>query len=488
MINLNTLTISKARTALDAKDFSARELSSAYLAEIEKKNPDVNAYLEVYEDVLAQADAADAKIASGKTAPLTGIPLGIKDNILIQGRKATSASKILEGFIAPYDATAIQKLKSQGAVFLGRTNMDEFAMGGSTENSAFGVTKNPLDLGRVSGGSSGGSAAAVAMDGALASLGSDTGGSVREPAAFCGVVGLKPTYGGVSRHGLMAMGSSLDVIGPITKTVTDAEILFNAIKGVDPLDSTTFNNEDNLKIKGAKANTYASGTPEAKNFVVGVPYHLLEQDGINPAVRKNFDEAIEKLKASGCEIRDISLPTVSYALAVYYILMPAEVSSNMARFDGVKYGLHVDGGSNLLADYVKTRREGFGTEVRRRILIGTYVLSTGYYDAYYGQAIAVREKLSKDFAEAFRGIDAIATPTAPMPAFKIGEKSHDPLSMYLADIFTVTANIVGIPAISLPSGTVSTDTVPMPVGLQLMAPHAREDVLFNIGKKFLGEK
>lgn len=474
MIDLATLTIASARKKLDAKEFTARELAMAYLAEIERKNPDINAYLEVYDDVLAQADEADRQIALGNIFPLTGIPVAIKDNILIKGKKATSASKILEGFVAPYDATVIEKLKKQHAVFLGRTNMDEFAMGGSTENSAYGVTKNPIDPTRVAGGSSGGSIASVAMNGALASLGSDTGGSVREPAAFCGIVGLKPTYGSVSRHGLMAMGSSLDCIGPATKTVTDAEIIFNVIKGQDPLDSNTY-----------PETLYSKATHKDTPLVIGVPFHLLERDGIDPLARKNFTEGVETLKKCGYEIRDISIPTIQYALAVYYIIMPAEVSSNMSRFDGVKYGLHVDG-ANLLEDYMKTRGVGFGAEVRRRILMGTYVLSTGYYDSFYGKALLVREKISQDFATVFKDVDVIATPTTPGPAWKIGEKK-DPLSVYLADIFTVTANIVGIPAISLPSGEISVGATSMPLGLQLMAPHNHEDVLFEVGKRFLKE-
>lgn len=470
-MDLNKLTIKSAHEHFKKKDFSARELAEKYLEKIKEKNPEINAYLEIYDDVLAQADLADKEISSGEADLLTGIPLAIKDNILISGRRATSASKILKGYIAPYDATVIKKLKSQSAVFLGRTNMDEFAMGSSTENSAFGVTKNPLDPSRVAGGSSGGSVASVAMDGALAALGSDTGGSVREPAAFCGVVGLKPTYGGVSRYGLMAMGSSLDVIGPITKTVTDSEILFNAIKGSDKMDSTT---NDELKNKKLKVKT------------IGVPYHILKQDGIDPKVRENFEESIKKLKSLGYEIRDIKLPNINYSLAVYYIIMPAEVSSNLARFDGVKFGLHV-GGKDLLGDYMKTRGQGFGPEVRRRILIGTYVLSAGYADAYYNKALMLRQKISEDFTKAFGEVDLIATPTTPYPAFKIGEKSADPLSMYLADIFTVPANIVGIPAISLPSGNVSVGSTSMPLGLQLMASHDHEHLLFEVGKKFLGE-
>ena len=474
MIDLSTLTISEARKSLDSKEFTSVELVSAYLEEIKKKNPDINAYLEVYQDALGEAKEADKKIAKGEASPLTGIPLSIKDNILIEGRQATAASKILKGYIAPYDATVIKKLKREGAVFLGRVNMDEFAMGGSTENSSFGVTRNPLDKTRVPGGSSGGSAASVAMLGALASLGSDTGGSVREPASFCGVVGLKPTYGGVSRYGLMAMGSSLDVIGPITKTVTDSEILFNAIRGVDSMDSTTFNEE-----------TYKKREVKEK-MTIGVPYHILEKGGIPAESRKVFDESIQKLKDLGFKIKDIQLPNIEYSLAVYYILMPAEVSSNLSRFDGVKYGLHVDG-ENLLGDYLKTRAQGFGKEVRRRILIGTYVLSAGYHDAYYNKALILREKIRQDFENAFAEVDAIVTPTTTGGAFKIGEKANDPLSLYLEDVFTVPANIVGVPAISIPSGNVETDSISMPLGLQIMAPHNCENILFSIGKKFLGE-
>ncbi len=473
MIDLKQLTIKDAREHLDKKDFTAKELAQAYLLNISKVNPEINAFLEVYDDVLKQAEEADERIAKGESLPLLGIPLGIKDNILIKGKKATSGSKILEGFVSPYDATVITKLKNAGAVFLGRVNMDEFAMGGSTENSAFGVTRNPVDQSRVPGGSSGGSVASVAMDGALASLGSDTGGSVREPASFCGVVGLKPTYGGVSRYGLMALGSSLDVIGPITKTATDSEILFNVIKGSDPMDSTSIS-PDTYK----KANT----NPKT----IGVPYHILEKGGMSKEAREVFDNAVEKLKALGYEIKDIKLPNIEYSLAVYYIIMPAEASSNLARFDGVKYGLHIEG-DNLLQDYLKSRGTGFGKEVRRRILIGTYVLSAGYHDAYYNKAIKLREKISKDFSTAFEHVDAILTPTTTGPAFKIGEKANDPLSLYLEDVFTVPANIVGIPAISIPSGTVSVEGKNLPLGLQIMAPHNSEDVLFSISKKFLGE-
>ncbi|HRH26642.1 MAG TPA: Asp-tRNA(Asn)/Glu-tRNA(Gln) amidotransferase subunit GatA [Parcubacteria group bacterium] len=474
MIDLHKLTIKEARENLQKKVFSAKDLALSYLSRIKEVNGDINAYLEVYDDVIKQAEEADKKIANGEDLPLLGIPLAIKDNILVRGKRATSASKILEGFISPYDATVITKLKEAGAIFLGRVNMDEFAMGGSTENSAFGVTKNPLDFTRVPGGSSGGSIAAVAMDGALASLGSDTGGSVREPASFCGVVGLKPTYGGVSRHGLMALGSSLDVIGPITKTATDSETLFNCIKGIDPMDSTTYSED-----------TYPKAVVKDK-MVIGVPYHILNKGGISKEAREVFDNSVDKLKKLGFEIKEIELPNIEYSLAVYYIIMPAEASSNLARFDGVRFGLHKDG-DNLLEDYLKTKGEGFGKEVRRRILIGTYVLSAGYHDAYYNKALKLRSKISKDFEKAFKDVDAIITPTTTGVAFKIGEKANDPLSLYLEDIFTVPANIVGIPAISIPSGTISVSEKELPLGLQIMSKHNAENILFHISKKFLGE-
>ncbi len=474
MIDIEKLTIKDLNSHLKNGDFTVRELATAYLENIKAQNTSVNAYLEVYDDVMEQADAIDKKIKSGDIKPLSGLPIAIKDNILIDGKKVTSASKILDGYIAPYDATVIKKLKEQDVLFLGRANMDEFAMGGSTENSAYGVTKNPLDLSRVAGGSSGGSVAAVAMNGALASLGSDTGGSVRQPSSFCGTVGLKPTYGGVSRYGLMAMGSSLDVIGPVTKTVTDSEILFNAIKGVDVFDSTTY------------GNGVYDERPKKESLVVGVPYHILNNGGIDPEAKKNFEESVLKLKSLGYTVKDISLPNIEYSLAVYYIIMPAEVSSNLSRFDGVKFGLHVDG-DNLLQDYLKTRGQGFGQEVRRRILIGTYVLSAGYADAYYNKALILRQKIAEDFKKAFAEVDVIVTPTTPGPAFKIGEKINDPLALYLEDVFTVPANIVGIPAISIPSGNVDRDGKSLPLGIQMMAPHNCEDLLFEVGKKFLNE-
>ncbi len=470
MIDLENLTIEKARKFLDAKEFSAVDLANAYLAEIEKKNKELNAYLEVFDDVLDQARVADEIIAKGESYPLLGIPLAIKDNILIKGQIASSASKMLENYVASYDATVITKLKKQGAVFLGRTNMDDSAMGGSTENSAFGVTKNPHDLSRVAGGSSGGSVAAVAANLALGALGSDTGGSVREPAAFCGIVGMKPTYGRVSRYGLIAMGSSLDCIGPIAKNVEDAQIIYEAILGSDVFDSTTITDTTYKKLSFKK------------ELTLGVPWDLVNGEGINEEVKENFKQSIDKLEKFGFKIKDISIKNIDMALAVYYIIMPAEASTNLSRFDGMRYGFH-KGGKNLLEDYKQARGFGFGQEVRRRILLGTYVLSAGYYDAYYGKAQMIRNMLKKEFSKAFENVDLIATPTAPFIAWKIGAKSN-PLSMYLADVFTITANIIGVPAMSIPSGFSEIENKKLPLGIQFMAPHGREDLLFEVGKQF----
>jgi aspartyl-tRNA(Asn)/glutamyl-tRNA(Gln) amidotransferase subunit A len=468
VIDLQSLTIKKAHDCFLKKEFTAVDLATAYLEEIKKRNAELTIYLEVYSDVIDQAKEADKMIAAGRASLLTGIPIALKDNILVKGKIASASSKILEKYKATYDATVISKLKEEGVVFLGRTNMDEFAMGGSTENSAYGTTKNPWDTSRVPGGSSGGAAAAVAANLSLVSLGSDTGGSIRQPASFCGIVGLKPTYGAVSRYGLMAMASSLDQIGPLAKTMEDAEILFNAIKGKDRMDSTS------VDIK------YDQDLP--KKIKIGIPYEFIKQ-GLDQDVEKNFTESVEKLKKAGHEIVDIKLPTIKYALPVYYILMPAEVSSNLARFDGVKYGLHVDG-KDLLEDYLLTRHEGFGKEVRRRIILGTHVLSSGYYDAYYYKAQTVRKQIREDFEKAFESVDVILTPTSPTPAFEIGEKSADPLSMYLADIFTVSANISTMPAISVPSGFAEREGKQLPLGIQFTAAYGREDVLFTIGKIF----
>jgi aspartyl-tRNA(Asn)/glutamyl-tRNA(Gln) amidotransferase subunit A len=466
-INLSELTIAKARKHLDSGDFTAVELAQAYLDNIAKKNDEIFAYLEVYDDVLAQAKRADEMIKSGKAVALTGIPLAVKDNMLVLGKESTSSSKILKGHIGTYDATVIAKLKTAGAVLLGRANMDEFAMGSSTETSAYGKTKNPRDITRVPGGSSGGSAAAVASDMALGALGSDTGGSIRQPAAFCGIVGMKPSYGAVSRFGLMAMASSLDQIGPFAKTVEDAELIFDCIRGVDPMDSTTV--------------TYQESKNNNQQPVIGVPRDFLQMKGLDKSMLENFEATIQSLKGKGYEVVDVSLPYMKYSLAAYYILMPAEVSSNLARFDGIRFGFSADG-KDVSDSYKKTRRAGFGEEVRRRILLGTYVLSAGYSDAYYGKAIIARKLIRKDFEKAFETVDVIVTPTTPSPAWRLGTKMDDPVQMYLADIFTVPANIAELPAISVPSGTVSENKISLPAGFHIIAPYFREDILFKVAK------
>jgi aspartyl-tRNA(Asn)/glutamyl-tRNA(Gln) amidotransferase subunit A len=488
-IDLKTLTISSVKEMFANKTLTSVELVQAYLDQIKAKDKDINAFREVYADAIEQAKKADelrsnADAKTLETLSLLGIPFSIKDNILIEGRIVGASSKILENYTGSYDSTVVRKLKEVGAIFIGRLNMDEFAMGGSTENSAYGVTKNPNDLTRVAGGSSGGSAASVAMNAALVSLGSDTGGSIRQPASYCGVVGLKPTYGRVSRHGLMAMGSSLDVIGPIAKTVEETEQIFNVISGGDRYDSTSLSDVD---VNKAKEN---SSKINLNKLRVGIVPELMNMGGINPAVLQNLNESVEKLKAAGVEIKEVSLPHIKYSLAVYYILMPAEVSSNMARFDSIKYGGVVEG-KDLLGNYLNTRGELLGKEVRRRIILGTYVLSSGYHDAYYNKANIVRNLISDDFKKAFEEVDVILTPTAPSPAFKIGQNTSDPIAMYLEDVFTVTANLIGVPAISIPSGAVELDEVntegekiKLPLGIQFTAPLCREDVLFAIGKKF----
>ncbi len=437
---------------------------------IEEKDGEIHALLGMYSDNFVSSQIAVAKemLQQGKGTALTGVPIVLKDNIVVKGEKATAGSKILEDYVSPYDATVVKKLKEAGAVLIGRANMDEFAMGGSTENSAYGVTKNPHDITRVAGGSSGGSAAVVAYGGVPVSLGSDTGGSIRQPASFCGIVGLKPTYGAVSRYGLMAMGSSLDQIGPFAHSVEDTESIFNIISGHDPFDSTSaFLKANDQELKALRKR-------------IGVPWSFIRRDGIDKEVLTNFEDSVEKLKGDGYEIIDISIDHLEKTLSVYYVVVFAEISSNMARYDGIRYGLSIPD-DNVIKGYFKTRTLGFGEEVRRRILLGTYVLSSGYYDAYYNKANLVREMLREEFKKIFEQVDAIAMPTSPIPAFTIGEKSHDPLAMYLADIFTVPVNIVGVPAISIPSGV--TDGK-LPLSLQIIAPHFREDILFTIGRDF----
>ena len=467
-INFSELTIKNALDFLHSGNISARELLAMHTDEIKNRNKSLNIFLDVFDDAYEFAKNSDERLKHGnEPRPLEGVPVAIKDNILIQEKISSAGSKILKNYKASYDSFAIKKLREAGAIFVGRTNMDEFAMGSSTENSAYGAVKNPYDETRVPGGSSGGSAAAVASGMALAALGSDTGGSIREPAAFCGVVGLKPTYGAVSRSGLIAMASSLDQIGPITKNVEDAELVFNVISGHDPKDATS------VEYQPKKA---------GRRPIIGIPKEFgADNGGVDADINEKFIEARQVFEEHGYEVRQVSLPHAPYALAVYYIIMPAEVSSNLARFDGVRYGLSAKS-ENLLGAYIKSRGNGFGVESRRRIILGTYVLSAGYYDAYYNQAQKVRALIVNDFKNVFKEVDALLTLTTPSPAFKIGEKTADPLSMYLSDIFTVPANIAGIPAISVPFGNVVREGKNLPVGIQFMAPWFYESTLFELGK------
>ncbi len=437
---------------------------------IAEKNTELNAYLEVFQDGLAsQVKIAEEMFAKGVATSMTGIPIAIKDNILIEGHIASASSKMLENHVASYDSFVIKKLKNEGAIFLGRTNMDEFAMGSSTETSAFGVTRNPHDVSRVPGGSSGGSAVAVAADMALVSLGTETCGSVRQPSSFCGLVGIKPTYGAISRSGIIAMGSSLDQVGPMGKTVSDVETLYKSIYGHDVMDSTSLSDEFKSKVKI---------TPLKKR--IGVPREFLNGGGIDAEVLADFEVSCQKLKSLGYEIVDVVSKTMQYSLAVYYIIMPAEVSSNLARYDGIRYGFSIDA-PNLYDVYAQSKGKGFGKEVRRRLLLGTYILSHGYHEAYYNKALQVRDLIAKELLTIFEDVDAIITPTVPFQAFKLGSKMNDPMSMYMCDIFSAPANLAGIPAISLPSGK-SKDGLPL--GLQITAPYLREDILFSIGKDF----
>lgn len=471
MKTLETLTVTEARRALDAKEYTASDLAGWHLEAIEQKNPELHAYLEVYDDVRAQAARADERIARGESTPLLGIPLALKDNIVVSGKRATSGSKILEHYVAPYDATVVERLKKLGAVLLGRTNMDEFALGSSTENSAWGPTRNPHDTTRVPGGTSGGSAAAVSAHLALAALGSDTGGSIRQPASFCGVVGLKPTYGNVSRFGLMAAASSLDQIGVLAKNTEDARVVFDAIRGWDAHDSTSL------------PDSFFTSTPVLKK-VIGVPRNFLTQ-GVDADVLERFNSALAVLEKSGYTIVDVTIPRLDASLAAYYIINPAEVSTNLARFDGIRYGLSVDG-ENISDVYKESRGAGFGKEARRRILVGTFVLSAGYADAYYRTAERVRQMLRDDFVRTFETVDAVLTPTTPTPAFKLGEK-EDPLAMYAGDIFTVPVNLAGVPSVSVPAGTVVRDGVALPVGVQCIGPHGSDTALLELGALLMGD-
>ena len=468
------LTIHEAHELLKEKEISSRELTRAVLDRIADVDGKVDAFITVaQEQAMEQAEHADRQIADGHCEPLTGIPLGIKDLMCTQGLRTTCASRILDNFVPPYDAGVIQKLKKSGAVIVGKTNMDEFAMGSSTEHSGIKITRNPWDLSRIPGGSSGGSAAAVAADMCLGALGSDTGGSIRQPASHCGVVGMKPTYGRVSRFGLVAFASSLDQIGPLSKDVTDCALLLETIAGYDPADSTSvpmdvpeYSRMQEKDLRGVK---------------IGIPKEYHATEGLDPEVAVCINNAVGVIEKLGAEQVQISLPHTEYAVAAYYVIAPSEASSNLARYDGVKYGLRNKEKTGLMEMYRSTRSQGFGAEVQRRIIIGTYCLSAGYYDAYYGKASQVRTLIMEDFTRAFERCDVILCPVAPTPAFKLGEKVDDPLTMYLSDIFTLSANLAGIPGMSVPCGFSGTG---LPVGLQLMAKHFNEEMLFRVAHRF----
>jgi len=459
---IENLTIENFLEKLKNKEFSAKEFFEKLFEKIEKEDKEIGAFLSLNkEGAIKEAERIDELISKKeKLPPLCGVPCAIKDNILVEGLKCTAGSKILENYVAPFDATVIKKLKEAGAIIVGKTNLDEFAMGSSTEYSAFKVTRNPHDLEKVPGGSSGGSAAAVAKNFCLFSLGSDTGGSIRQPAGFCKVVGLKPTYGAVSRFGLIAFASSLDQIGPMTKNVRDCEIVFEIIKGKDPLDSTSVEIEKKFE--------------EKKEIKVGIPKEYLVE-GIEPEVKSAFESAVKKFQEKGVKFEEISLPHTEYALSCYYIIACAEASSNLARYDGLRYGNFCEG-KDIFDTYSKTRAL-FGKEVKRRIILGTFVLSAGYYEAFYLKAQKVRRKIKEDFERAFEKVDLIFTPVSPTLPFKIGEKITDPLKMYLSDIFTVSVNLAGVPAISIPIEN-------LPVGLQIIGPHFSESKIFETAKLY----
>ncbi len=470
---LNELTIHELQDKLRKREVSAREVVDDVFKRIDAVEDKVHSYITLMrEEAFAAAERADRDIRDGKGDTLTGIPVALKDIMCTRGVRTTCGSRILHNFIPPYDATVVKKLREAGAVFVGKANMDEFAMGSSTETSWFGVTRNPWDLERIPGGSSGGSASAVAADECIAATGSDTGGSIRQPAALCGVVGLKPTYGRVSRFGLIAFASSLDQIGPFTKDVEDCAIMMNAIAGYDPMESTSVPMEvpDYLSFIGKDVRGWTVGIPK-EYFIEGIDRE------VEDAVRK----AIAVLEGLGAKCIDISLPHTEYCLAVYYVVAPAEASSNLARYDGVKYGYRSAGGRDLLEMYKMTRSEGFGAEVKRRIMIGTYALSSGYYDAYYKKASQVRTLIKRDFQEAFKTCDVIITPTSPTPAFRIGEKTDDPLQMYLSDIFTISTNLAGIPGISVPCGYTKSG---LPIGVQFLAGHFEEGKLLQVAHAY----
>ena len=473
-MNITELTVHELKEKLEKKELTSYEIIKAYIEKIEEKEKDVQAFVTTLEkDALEKAEEIDKKIASGEIVEkLAGIPIGIKDNICTKGVNTTCSSKMLENFVAPYDATVMEKINSENLINLGKLNMDEFAMGGSTEHSYFHVTRNPWNLNKVPGGSSGGSAAAVAAGMVPWALGTDTGGSIREPASFCGVVGLKPTYGLVSRYGVVAFASSLDQVGPITKDVTDSAMLLNIITGKDKMDSTS--------VERPKVDYTKALKNDVKGLKIAVPKELFAE-GINEEVKESLEKAIETYKKLGAEISEVSLNIAEYALASYYIIACAEASSNLGRFDGVRYGHRAKEFNNLKELYRNSRTEGFGPEVKRRIILGTYVLSSGYYDAYYKKAQQVRTLVMNKFKSVFDNYDVILTPTSPTVAFDIGSKINDPLAMYLADICTVSVNIAGLPGISIPCGV---DKEGMPIGMQLIGNRFTEETLLNAAYTF----
>ena len=473
-MNITELTVHELQQKLKNKELTIAEILESYCARINEKEPDVEAFVTTYlEEAKAEAKKIQEKLDNGENlGEYAGIPIGIKDNLCMKGTKTTCSSKMLENFVSPYDATVIEKLKDENIISLGKLNMDEFAMGSSTESSYFKKTKNPWNLNKVPGGSSGGSAAAVAANMVPWALGSDTGGSIRQPASLCGVVGLKPTYGLVSRYGLVAFASSLDQIGPITKDVRDSAMLLSLIAGHDEKDTTSEEIEKKDYTKALKN--------DVKGLKIGVPKEFFGE-GINEEVKKELTKAIETYKELGAEVEEFSLDVAKYALATYYIIACAEASSNLGRFDGIRYGYRTPEYSNLKEIYKKSRSEGFGPEVKRRIILGTYVLSSGYYDAYYKKAQQVRTLVSNEFSKAFEKYDVILTPTSPVTAFNIGEKSNNPLEMYLADICTVSINIAGVPAISIPCGV---DSEGLPIGMQLIGNKFEEEKILNVAYTF----
>jgi aspartyl-tRNA(Asn)/glutamyl-tRNA(Gln) amidotransferase subunit A len=472
-MDLHALTIHELHELLDKREISARDVTAAFYRRIETLEARVHAYLTLTPELaLEQAERADRRRQAGEYGPLLGIPLAIKDVICTKGVRTTCGSKILHNFVPPYDATVMERLNAAGAIVLGKANMDEFAMGSSTEHSAYGITHNPWDLSAIPGGSSGGSAAAVAADECAAALGTDTGGSIRQPAACCGIVGLKPTYGRVSRYGLVAFASSLDQIGPMTKDVHDAALLLNVIAGKDARDSTS--------VDMPLPDFTQSLSGRVKGLRIGIPRQYFIA-GIDPEVEHAVRGAVKVLEALGAASVDVSLPHTDYGVAAYYILAPSEASSNLARYDGIKYGYRTPQWSNLRDMYMRTRDEGFGAEVKRRIMLGTYALSAGYYEAYYKKAQQVRTLIRGDFEAAFREVDVLAAPIAPTPAFKIGEKIDDPLQMYLSDVFTVPVNLAGTPGISIPCGFSSTG---LPIGLQLIGKSFDEETILRVAYAF----